>query len=110
MLALLSVKRPVSWKGGERIKGGWKVAGYQYLATGWSLLFLPPYLSGDKSNKGDGRYFPYNINPLLITGDISYTADIRYFSCNIHPLLVNAGMFQLGDIQYKIVYFLKWLN
>ena len=65
MLALLSVKRPVSWKGGERIKGGWKVAGYQYLATGWSLLFLPPYLSGDKSNKGDGRYFPYNINPLL---------------------------------------------
>ena len=65
MLALLSVKRPVSCKGGERIKGGWKVAGYQYLATGWSLLFLPPYLSGDKSNKGDGRYFPYNINPLL---------------------------------------------
>ena len=65
VLALLSVKRPVSCKGGERIKGGWKVAGYQYLATGWSLLFLPPYLSGDKSNKGDGRYFPYNINPLL---------------------------------------------
>ena len=38
---------------------------YQYLATGWSLLFLPPYLLGDRSNKGDGRYFPYNINPLL---------------------------------------------
>ena len=87
--------------------GGSLGVGWVSISCYWSVVtFLASLLvGGQKSNKGDGRYFPYNINPLLIKGDISYTTDIRYFSCDIRPLLVNVRTTQSDKIQCFFLYF-----